>query len=261
MREKESAGKVAVVTGAAGGIGRLIVERLAEHGAVIAALDKHEAELDKVVMNLQEKGYRMTAFPVDITDHRVVEEVISTIELDLGPIEILVNVAGILHLGLIDELDKADWDTSIAVNATGVFHMSQAVSKQMIPRQKGSIITVSSNASHMPRIGMAAYGASKAAATTFTKCLGLELAKHQIRCNIVSPGSTDTDMLRKLWQDEYGELETLHGKSEEYRVGIPLGKVGTASNIADAVLFLASDQASHITMHDMVVDGGATLGV
>ncbi|PID00693.1 2,3-dihydro-2,3-dihydroxybenzoate dehydrogenase [Sporosarcina sp. P29] len=261
MKESQLEGKIAVVTGASGGIGRLIVERLAEHGAVIAAIDKDKDELVKGIRKMQERGYPITAFPSDVTDPVIVEEVISTVESELGPIDILVNVAGLLKLDLIDNLDVADWDASFSVNATGVFHMSKIVSRQMIPREKGSIITVSSNASHIPRIGMAAYGASKAAATMFTKCLGLELAKHNIRCNVISPGSTDTKMLRKLWSNEEGEIETIDGQSEVYRVGIPLGKIGTPSDIANSVLFFASDDASHITMHDMVVDGGATLGV
>ncbi|GIN72153.1 2,3-dihydro-2,3-dihydroxybenzoate dehydrogenase [Bacillus sp. J14TS2] len=261
MNEKGVAGKIAVVTGAAGGIGKLIAERLGEHGAMIAAIDKNEGELARCIKNLQGKGYQALAFPTDICDLDNVEEAISLIEAKLGPIEILINVAGALRLGSIDVLDKEDWGMSFAVNATGVFYVSQVVSRHMIPRKKGSIVTISSNAAHMPRMEMAAYGASKAAATMFTKCLGLELAQHNIRCNVVSPGSTDTNMLRKLWKNEAGAQETLAGKLEAYRLGIPLGKIGNPSDIAEAVLFFVSDHASHITMHDMVVDGGATLGV
>lgn len=261
MKEKEIAGKIAVVTGAAGGMGQLIAEQLAEHGAVIAAIDRDEHELAKSINKLQEKGYQATAFHTDISDSVAVEEVISMVESELGPIEILVNVAGVLRLGAIDVLSKEDWDISFSVNATGVFLVSRTVSRHMIPRKRGSIVTVSSNAGHMPRMAMAAYGASKAAATMFTKCLGLELAQHHIRCNVISPGSTDTSMLRKLWKDENGVQQTIDGQLDAYRVGIPLGKIGDPLAIAEAVLFLVSDCASHITMHDMVVDGGATLGV
>ncbi|MDY0393214.1 2,3-dihydro-2,3-dihydroxybenzoate dehydrogenase [Virgibacillus halophilus] len=261
MKKNELAGKIAVVTGAAGGMGQIIAKQLAEHGAVIAAIDQNENELVNSTKIWREKGYHVTAFPADISDSAAVEEVISKVESDLGPIEILVNIAGVLRLGTIETLSETDWDISFAVNATGVFHVSRIVSKYMVSRRSGSIVTVSSNASHMPRMAMAAYSASKAAATMFTKCLGLELAQHHIRCNIVSPGSTDTKMLRKLWKDENGAQQTIDGQLEAYRVGIPLGKIGSPSEIADAVLFLVSDHASHITMQDMVVDGGATLGV
>lgn len=108
---------------------------------------------------------------------------------------------------------------------------------------------------------MAAYAASKAAAVMFTKCLGLELAAHHIRCNIVSPGSTETDMQRALWQDENGARDVIRGSLDTYKTGIPLQKLAKPSDIANAVLFLASEQANHITMHDLCVDGGATLGV
>ncbi|WP_149475641.1 2,3-dihydro-2,3-dihydroxybenzoate dehydrogenase [Oceanobacillus polygoni] len=261
MNVSEIKGKIAVVTGAAGGMGQIISEKLAENGAVIVAIDTNSQVLKKCVKELQNKGYQATDFSIDISNLDAVEEVVALIESDIGSIEILVNAAGMLRLGEIDVLDKEDWDASFAVNATGVFHVSSSVSRRMIPRKSGAIITVSSNAAHMPRMAMAAYGASKAAATMFTKCMGLELAQYNIRCNVISPGSTETSMLKKLWKDEHGAQKTIEGQSEAYRVGIPLGKLGKPKDIAETVLFLVSDHASHITMHDMVIDGGATLGI
>lgn len=108
---------------------------------------------------------------------------------------------------------------------------------------------------------MAAYAASKAAASMFTKSIGLELARHGIRCNVVAPGSTDTRMLTSMWHDESGPKGTIEGRPEAFRVGIPLGRLARPSDIADAVVFLLSDQSSHITLHDLTVDGGAALGV
>jgi 2,3-dihydro-2,3-dihydroxybenzoate dehydrogenase len=107
---------------------------------------------------------------------------------------------------------------------------------------------------------MAAYGASKAAAASFTKTLALELAGRGVRCNVVEPGSTDTPMLRSMWHDEQGPQRTLAGNPQEFRLGIPLGKLAQPSDIADAVIFLLSDMAGHITMHELCVDGGAALG-
>ena len=108
---------------------------------------------------------------------------------------------------------------------------------------------------------MAAYAASKAASTMFTKCLGLELAQHNIRCNVVSPGSTDTAMQRALWADENGAQAVIAGSPETFRVGIPLRRIASPEDVAEAVSFLVSERARHITLHDLYVDGGATLGV
>lgn len=122
-------------------------------------------------------------------------------------------------------------------------------------------MTVSSNAGAIPRMNMAAYAASKAAATSFTKTLGLELAAHGIRCNVVSPGSTATPMQWALWPDEQGENQVIKGSLETYKTGIPLQKIADPQNIADAVIFFASEQSSHITMQNLTIDGGATLGI
>ena len=164
-------------------------------------------------------------------------------------------------MGPIITYSDADWAATLAVNLNGVFHVSRAVSARMMPRHRGTIITVSSNAAAIPRMDMAAYATSKAAVTMFTKCLALELAEYGIRCNIVSPGSTDTPMLRGMWTDEQGEQRTIEGSPQTYRTGIPLRKLATPVDIANSVLFLASERAGHLTMHDMRVDGGATLGV
>jgi 2,3-dihydro-2,3-dihydroxybenzoate dehydrogenase len=129
----------------------------------------------------------------------------------------------------------------------------------MKPRRSGTIVTIASNAGRVPRMHMAAYGASKAAASYYTRTLGLELAEYGIRCNVVSPGSTDTDMLRSLWSGPADRQVTLDGSMPTYKVGIPLRRIAEPADIVAAVLFLASDQARHITMQDLCVDGGATL--
>src|SRR5690606_1944283 len=161
--------------------------------------------------------------------------------------------------GTVQQLTDEEWQRTFAVNTTGVFNMCRAVAKRMVPRRRGAIVTVSSNAAGVPRHGMSAYAASKAAATSFTKCLGLELAEYGIRCNVVAPGSTDTEMQRGMWTEENGPEQIIKGSLETYRAGIPLGKLATPDDIADAVVFLVSDQACHSTMHDRYADGGATL--
>lgn len=253
-------GKVALVTGAAQGIGEAVAQALAGLGAIVAAVDRNAAGLSGVVADLSASSLHAVAYPADVGDSSAVDEVVERIERELGPIEIVVNVAGLLRTGPIESLSDEDWKATFAVNVDGVFYVSRSVVRRMALRNSGSIVTVGSNASGVPRAQMSAYAASKAAATMFTKCLGLEYARHNIRCNIVSPGSTDTAMQRALWSSEDGAQAVIAGSPEAFRLGIPLGKLAMPSDIADAVIFLVSDRARHITMHDLCVDGGATLG-
>ena len=243
--------KVALVTGSAGGIGEAVVRMLSESGAVVGAVDYDAARLGDSVDRIRADGMRAEAFPCDVDD----------VERRLGPIDFLVNSAGVLRLADARSLTDEDWATTFAVNTDGVFFVSRAVVNRMVPRRRGAIVTVASNAASTARVEMAAYAASKAAATMFTKSLGLEVAKHGIRCNLVSPGSTDTPMLRSMWDDDSGVESSIEGVPDAYRVGIPLGKLAEPRDVAHAVCFLLSDKAAHITLHDLTVDGGAALGV
>lgn len=252
--------QIAIVTGAAGGIGVEVARVLAARGVAVAAVDLQEDRLRETVEKLAADGLPVTAFPADVSAPSEVDALVEKVEHDLGPVDFLVNAAGVLRLGLVDGYCYQDWATTFAVNATGVFLMSRAVVARMVPRGGGAIVTVASNAANTPRSEMAAYAASKAAATMFTKSLGLEVARHGIRCNVVAPGSTDTPMLTSMWTDDSGRTGTVEGRPDAYRVGIPLGRIASAANIADAVDFLLSERASHITMHDLTVDGGAGLG-
>ncbi|MGA5817801.1 2,3-dihydro-2,3-dihydroxybenzoate dehydrogenase [Kitasatospora sp. NPDC094028] len=251
---------IALVTGAAGGIGAAVVRALAEQGTTVAALDRDEEGLRAMADALAADGLRAEAYPVDVSDHRAVEQAVDRVERELGPVDQLVNAAGILRLGEVRDFSVEDWTATFAVNVNGVFHVSRAVVDRMIPRRRGAVVTVASNAASTPRTEMAAYAASKAAATMFTKSLGLEVARYGIRCNLVAPGSTDTPMLSSMWHDETGPRNTLQGRPDAFRVGIPLNKLARPADIAAAVLFLLSDAAGHITLHDLTVDGGASLG-
>ena len=266
-------GKVALVTGAAGGIGAEVVRALSEQGVAVAAVDREAERLEKVVADIRRDldsagtasaaadDAPIEAFAADVADPDSVERTVEAVERRLGPLDFLVNAAGVLRLGEACKLTDADWTETIAVNTTGVFLMSRAVVNRMIQRSRGAIVTVGSNAAGTARWEMAAYAASKAASTMFTKCLGLEVARYGIRCNVVAPGSTDTPMLSSMWRDETGPQGTINGQLKSYRVGIPLGKLATPVDVAQSVVFLLSDQASHITMQHLTVDGGATLGV
>jgi 2,3-dihydro-2,3-dihydroxybenzoate dehydrogenase len=252
--------RVAIVTGAAGGIGSAVATALGERGVSVAAVDRDADGLRTVVEKLTAEGVRVKAFVTDATDSAGIESTVDEVERHFGPVDYLVNAAGILRLGEARHISDDDLAATFAVNVGGVCYMSRAVVNRMVPRASGSIVTVASNAASTPRVQMAAYAASKAAATMFTKCLALEVAEHGIRCNVVAPGSTDTPMLRSMWHDETGPAGTIDGRPDAYRVGIPLRRIATASDIADAVVFLLSDDARHITMHSLTVDGGAGLG-
>ncbi|GAA4770883.1 2,3-dihydro-2,3-dihydroxybenzoate dehydrogenase [Streptomyces sanyensis] len=253
--------RIALVTGAAGGIGESVVRSLTARGVRVVAVDRDAERLARVAKEAAGDGGRVEAFPGDVTSSSDVEALVDEVERTVGPLDYLVNAAGVLRLGEARTLTDEEWSTTFAVNTTGVFFMSRAVVNRMVGRRRGAVVTVASNAAGTARTEMSAYAASKAAATMFTKCLGLEVAKYGIRANLVAPGSTDTPMLTSMWQDDSSARASIEGVPEAYRVGIPLGKLARPEDVAEAVVFLLSDKAAHITMHDLTVDGGAALGV
>jgi len=247
-------GTIALVTGAGGGIGAALVEQLHESGCIVVATDVVAPE--RVAGAGQSTSH---ARALDVTDPAAVDALVDWVETQIGPIGFGINVAGVLQTGTVVDTDDTEWRRVFAVNADGVFYVSRALARVMSPRRRGAIVTVSSNAAGVPRHGMAAYAASKAASTMFTRCLGLELAPLGIRCNIVAPGSTLTPMQTGMWADGQGGQRVIQGSPEIYKAGIPLQKLASPEDIANAVMFLLSDQAGHIAMSDLYVDGGATL--
>jgi 2,3-dihydro-2,3-dihydroxybenzoate dehydrogenase len=244
-------GKRVWVTGAGAGIGLETALSFVQAGAVVIGFDRR---FDSAT------DYPFQCEVLDIADGDEVDRVCGRLLADQGKLDVLVNGAGILRMGLADETSSADWLACLNVNAGGAFNLFRHTLPVFRRQKCGTIVSIASNAAHVPRVGMAAYCASKAALRSLCLTAGLEMAPFGVRCNLVSPGSTNTPMQRGMWLDESGEQKTIGGFPEQFKLGIPLGKIAQPREVAEMILFLASEKASHITMQDVVIDGGATLG-
>lgn len=248
-----------VVTGAARGIGEATARLLAAEGAHVHALDVAAEALAAWCGGLDpDTACRVEPHAVDIRNAHAIGALMASID-HARPIEGLVNAAGVLVAAPFLSTDADEWRRTLDVNAYGTLVVTQAVAARMAPRRRGAVVTVASNAGTTPRFGLSAYCASKAAAAMLTRCAGLELAQYGIRCNVVSPGSTDTPMLADVaGTGPERNARSIAGDPATFRTGIPLGKIATPRDIAESIAFLLSDQAGHITMRELVVDGGAT---
>ncbi|ENT7145524.1 2,3-dihydro-2,3-dihydroxybenzoate dehydrogenase EntA [Salmonella enterica] len=242
--------KTVWVTGAGKGIGYATALAFVDAGARVIGFDRE----------FTQENYPFATEVMDVADTAQVAQVCQRVLQKTTRLDVLVNAAGILRMGATDALSVDDWQQTFAVNVGGAFNLFSQTMAQFRRQQGGAIVTVASDAAHTPRIGMSAYGASKAALKSLALTVGLELAGCGVRCNVVSPGSTDTDMQRTLWVSEDAEQQRIRGFGEQFKLGIPLGKIARPQEIANTILFLASDLASHITLQDIVVDGGSTLG-
>jgi len=238
-------GRVAIVTGASRGIGRAIAARLAGQGALVVAVARGE-HARPVVDEIVNAGGRAEMASLDVTDSGAAERLVAhTIERH-SRIDILVNNAGIARDQLLLRMKRDDWDAVLATNLTAAFTLVQAALKPMIRQRGGRIISISSVVGQSGNAGQANYAASKAGLIGFTKALALEVASRGITANVVAPGLIETDMTRALT----GQAR------DEWASKIPLRRLGTPADIASAVCFLASDEASYITGHVLAVNGG-----
>ena len=248
-------GRVAVVTGAAGAIGQATALMLAENGAAVAVNDLHDPEATCAA--IRQHGGKAKGYIADVANVSSVDSMISAIESDLGPIDIMVNNAGI-NVGKnrvpIHEFPDADWHKILSVDLDGVFFCSRAVSARMIGRRKGTIINITSVLGIVPARLQCAFTAAKAGVANFTRSHALEVGKYGIRVNGIAPGSILTEGTRAMF---YSPENTQRDSMLSH---IPLGAPGETEDIAAAVLFLAADDAKYITGHILVVDGGWTAG-
>jgi 2-hydroxycyclohexanecarboxyl-CoA dehydrogenase len=242
-------GRVALVTGAARGIGAGIARALAAAGARVAVADVAEATARETAEGLGERGL---AIVMDVSDARSVRAGVAEAEARLGPLDVLVNNAGIDVIAPFVESDEAVWDRLLAVNLKGTLVTTRAVLDGMIARERGRIVNIGSDAGRVGSTGEAVYSATKGGVIAFSKALAREVARHGITVNCVCPGPTDTALLEQV--REYDEkLHTSLARA------IPLRRLGKPEDVAAAVAFLASDGAAYITGQTLSVSGGLTM--
>ncbi len=244
-------GKVAIVTGSNRGLGAGIARVLAGAGANVVLVDRVSDNFPSLSNEIRAVGSEALAVTTDITqEDQVVAMVAKTME-SFGQIDILVNNAGIVHRVPAVETTLEQWQQTMSVNLTGTFLCGREVGKAMIPKRRGKIVNIASINSAVARPNLSAYGASKSGVMQLTRCWALEWAPFKINVNGVAPSFVETEMTTALFQDENVRNQLL-GK-------LPLGRIGTANDVAGAVLFLASEAASYITGHTLFVDGGWTV--
>jgi len=243
-------GRVALVTGASQGIGRTCALRLAQEGASVAAAARNQEKLDQLVAEISSAGGQAASFAVDVADEEQIKSAVKTAVAQFGKIDILVNNAGITRDQLVMRMKRSDWDAVVQTNLTAAYLCIQQVVPSMLKQRWGRIINVTSVFGQMGQAGQANYAASKAGLIGLTMAIAREVGSRNITCNAVAPGFIETAMTAVL--------------SEEFKQNavkqIPLGRVGTPEDVASAVAFLASDQASYITGHVLSVNGGMLMG-
>ena len=246
MRFKD---QVILVTGSTRGIGKAIAEAFAAEGAVAIILGRTDAQTDSVRDGIIKKGLKAESFCGDVTNLQNIREIVTKILDKYKRIDILVNNAGITKDNLLLRMSESDWDEVMNVNLRGTFICTKTVTKTMLKAKKGRIISISSIIGMIGSVGQANYAATKAGLIGFTKSIAKELASRNITVNAIAPGYIQTDMTDQLNDKTRDELLKQ----------IPAGTLGTVNDVANACLFLASEEASYITGQTIIVDGGMAM--
>ncbi len=243
-------GKTALVTGASQGIGRACALTLAKAGARVALAARNESKLAEVATEIRANGGTAEVFAINIASEESIKTGAKAVLAKLGTVDILVNNAGITKDGLLLRMKRSDWDDVLATNLTGTFLLTQALLSPMLKARWGRIVNISSVVGETGQAGQANYAASKAGLIGFTKSLARELASRGITANVVAPGYIETAMTAVLDEKQREAMMTQ----------IPLGRPGSDQDIANAVLFLASEDAAYVTGHVLDVNGGMYMG-
>lgn len=241
-------GGIALVIGAGGGLGSAIARGLAEAGAAVAAADVTASAVKPVVDGIERGGGKAIGVEIDVRDLASVERAVNGVETRLGPIDVLVNSAGVTRRGPASEYPKDEWDRVIAVNLTGVFLACQVVGRRMIERRRGRIISLASIAGEIGLQGTVAYCASKGGVVMLTRALAVEWAPYGVRVNAIAPSWFDTSMGNAI------EREPAYAERAMRRV--PMARMGRPDELVGAVVYLASEASSMVTGHVLAVDGG-----
>ena len=242
-------GKVAVVTGAARGIGRVIAEEMAARGADVVVCDLQKEWLTDTVAAIESKGQKSLALAVDVGDGDAVNACIKEVMREFGRVDIMVNNAGITKDTLLMRMSEQDWDDVLRVNLKGTFLFTRAVSRPMMKQRSGSIVNIASVIGLIGNAGQANYAASKAGVIALTKSVAKELAPRGVRVNSIAPGFISSKMTDVLSQEVRDQMLT----------NIPMSRFGVPEDIAKAVAFLASDEAAYVTGQCLSVNGGMVM--
>jgi 3-oxoacyl-[acyl-carrier protein] reductase len=243
-------GRIALVTGASQGIGRACALELARAGATVALAARNEAKLAEVASEIEAAGGQAAAFALDVSSKDSIKAGAKAVIARFGKVEILVNNAGITRDGLMLRMKRADWDDVLGTNLTGAFLLTQSLLSPMLKNRWGRIINIASVVGRTGQAGQVNYAASKAGLIGLTRSMAREVASRGITVNAVAPGYIETPMTAVLDEKQRAAMMT----------AIPLGRPGTAADIAQSVAFLASDAASYITGHVLDVNGGMYMG-
>jgi len=241
--------KIALVTGAARGIGQAIAVGLAEHGADLALCDLDASWLEETAGKVRDLGREARVYACDVSNAAGVQEAVAAIQKDFSRIDILVNNAGITHDGLLPRMSEEDWDSVLAVNLKGTFLFCKTVGRVMMKQRSGAIVNVASIIGLIGNAGQSNYAASKGGVIALTKSVAKELAGRNVRANAVAPGFISTRMTEKLSEDV----------QQKMLAAIPLARFGQPSDVANVVTFLASDESSYITGQVLTVSGGMVM--
>jgi NAD(P)-dependent dehydrogenase (short-subunit alcohol dehydrogenase family) len=245
-------GKVAIVTGGNRGIGYAIAKGLSTAGAKVVIANRNADEGQKAADTLKSEGFHARAVKTDVSDKSSVSNLVKTIIDEFNQVDILVNSAGVIARGPVEDFTEDQWDHIININLKGLFFCCQLVGQEMIKRKKGKIINISSNVSEVIQPGRVVYAVSKAGVSHLTRGLALEWAKYNINVNAIGPGPTITELNKAYFEENPDDLQ-------ERIDSIPMARVGYPPDHVGAAIYLASEASNYVTGQTLLVDGGSTI--